>query len=110
MKIIYKPEGGSERIWDVDAQNPDWDITYATEKLTDWPWGEFAERLARGSSVALTALIYVLRKRDEPKLTFDKVKPTWGEIDFEGFEDDETAEPTDWTEQAKQEDDPDPEA
>ncbi|WP_028657107.1 hypothetical protein [Nocardioides sp. J54] len=83
IKIIYTPEGGSRRDWIVDLQNPSWDLTYATEKATDWPWGEFTERLGNQSAIATRALLWVLRKRDEPRLTLEAVVPDWDELDFE---------------------------
>lgn len=89
MKIIYKPEGGSKREWDLDPGNPAWDVTYGTEKATEWPWGEFADKLAKGSSIALQALIWVLRKRDEPRLQLSSVTPTWSEVDLDTADDEQ---------------------
>lgn len=89
MKIIYTPEGGSKRTWEFEPENPPWDVTYGTEKATGWPWGEFTNKLAQGSVIALQALIWVLRKRDEPKLARDSVTPLWGDVDIE--EDDDVA-------------------
>lgn len=82
FKVIYNPEGGSPREWTIDLVNPDWDVTFATEKATDWPWGVFRERLAQESAVALQALLWTLRKRDEPKLGLDSVRPDMAEVDF----------------------------
>lgn len=82
MKVTYSPEGGTPRTWSVDLENPAWDLTFATEKATDWPWGVFRERLLSESAIALRALLWVLRKRDEPKLQIDAVKPDLDEIDF----------------------------
>jgi len=83
VKVIYKPEGGSERSWTFDAENPAWDLTYVTELETGWPWEDFSDRLSRGSAIAMRALIYTFRKRDEPRLNIDAVTVTLGEIDFE---------------------------
>ncbi len=84
LKIIYTPEGGSRREWVVDLLNPAWDLTFATEKATDWPWAMFVERLQNQSAIALRALLWVLRKRDEPRLQLEAVRPDMEEIDFEG--------------------------
>ena len=83
MRIIYTPEGGSKREWDVDLANPAWDVMSQTEKITDWPWDDFRDRLGRQSGIALQALLYVLRKREEPKLALASVTPDMDELDFD---------------------------
>lgn len=85
-KIIYTPEGGSKRVWDFDPDNPAWDVAFATEKATGWPWAEFSQRLVQGSYIALRALVWTLRKRDEPRLELDSVQVTLAEIDIEDDE------------------------
>lgn len=82
FKVIYHPEGGSPREWVVDLLNPAWDITYATEKATDWPWAVFRDKLQQESAIALRALLWTLRKRDEPKLAIESVQPDLSEIDY----------------------------
>ena len=83
MKLIYTPEGASRREWIINLSNPGWDLTYATEKATDWPWKVFVERLENSSFIALRALLWTLRKRDEPKLQLEAVKPDMDELDFQ---------------------------
>lgn len=85
FKLIYTPEGGSRREWLLDLNNPAWDITFATEKATDWPWGVFVERIHNQSAIALRALLWVLRKRDEPRLALESVVPNMDELDFAGL-------------------------
>jgi hypothetical protein len=104
LTIVYTPDGGSEQRWTFDVDNPAWDIGSQTEKLTNWPWLEFKDRLTKGSMIALSALIYVLRKRDEPKLRPDAVQVTWGEIELI------TDEPDDDTETDDSADETDPKA
>jgi hypothetical protein len=82
-KIIYKPQGGSKREWVVDLENPPWDVAFNTEKTTGWPWQVFAERLSQSSHIALQALIFTLRKRDEARLEIGAVTPSLAECDFE---------------------------
>lgn len=91
-RIIYTPEGGSQRVWEMDPTNPPWDITYATEKATGWPWDEFAERLSKSSAIALQALIWTLRKREEPNLRLESVMPSLGEVDFVPDDEPDTTE------------------
>ena len=88
MKFIYTPEGGSKREWTFDPANPAWDLAYVTEIETGWPWQEFMEKLSKGSHVALRALVYAFRKRDEQRLTIDAVKVTVSEFDIEDLEPD----------------------
>lgn len=83
VKVIYTPEGGSKREWTFDAENPAWDLTYVTEVETGWPWEDFSDRLSRGSHIAMRALVYAFRKRDEPRLNIDAVTVTLGELDME---------------------------
>jgi hypothetical protein len=87
VKVIYTPEGGTRREWVVDLDNPAWDLQFSTEKTTGWAWGEFLDRWDKSSAIAVRALIFALRKRDEPKLTIDAVMPTLGEIELEAIED-----------------------
>jgi len=89
IRVVYTPEGGSKRVWEVDLENPPWDITYGTEKATGWPWVEFGERISKLSVIALQALLYVLRKRDEPRLTLDAVTVSFDEVQLEDPDEDE---------------------
>jgi hypothetical protein len=54
-----------------------------TERATDWPWEDFRDRLARQSAMAFQALLWVLRKRDEPRLQLTSVEVDFDELDFE---------------------------
>lgn len=92
MRIIYTPEGGSKRTWDLDLENPDWDVSYSTEKATGWPWLPFREKLGGGSSIALQALVWTLRKREEPRLELAAVTPSWSEVEVEADEDEPAAD------------------
>ncbi len=86
IRIIYTPDGGSKQSWEFDLDNPPWDITFNTERTTGWPWGEFSQKLGQSSAIALRALIWTLRKRNEPRLPLESVEVTIGEFDFERVE------------------------
>lgn len=113
-KLIVKwtPETGSAREWFVDIQNPGWDVISQTEKATGWTWPKTINKILDSSAIALQALLFVLRKRDEPRLqlesvTFSGPAELHVEIDMEGEDldddaDDEAAE--------SQPEDSDPEA
>ena len=65
----------------VDGQAYEFDMTRITnvegmaiEKATGGTYQEWADSLQAGSMLALTALVWVVRKRSEPTLTFDQVE------------------------------------
>lgn len=80
MKIAYKPDAADRQEWVVDRDNPAWDICYGTEKATDWGWIEFLRRFDGFSASAWRGLIWVLRKRDEPRLRLEHVEIDWSEV------------------------------
>jgi hypothetical protein len=86
VKFSYTPDGGSRREWVFDPANPSWDLAYVTETETGWPWEQFVDKLGHGSHIALRAMVYAFRKRDEPRLTIDAVQVTVGEIDMDEVE------------------------
>lgn len=94
-RVIYTPEGGSKRTWEIDLDNPPWDLTYNTERATGWPWLEFTEKLAGASAIAMRAMVWTLRKRDEPKLNIDAVQVTLAEFDVEDANPEPVDEPDD---------------
>lgn len=89
--LHYTPEGGSKRSWTLDMENPPWDLMYNTEVSTGWPWLEFADKMTSGSVIALRALIWTLRKRDEPRLQLEGVQVTWAEVEFDDLDEPEPA-------------------
>lgn len=58
------------------------------EELTGWALGELVERLAAGSMKAVTALVWILRRRDEPGLAFRDVRFKTSDLALEFLEDD----------------------
>jgi len=88
IRLVYTPEGGSKRSWVIDLENPAWDITFATEKVTGWTWAEFSAKIAGSSVIALRALLWALRKRDEPRLALESVEITFSEVTLEDPDDD----------------------
>lgn len=83
FKLIWKPEGASPREWSFNLGKPPWDLRVQTEKVTDWPWGEFQERFLNDSGIAMQAALWVLRKREEPKLALSSVIPDFDELAYE---------------------------
>lgn len=83
MQIVYRPGKADEQKWIFDRQNPSWDVSYPVEKATDWGWLEFLKRLDAMSPTAWRALLWALRKRDEPRLKLEFVEiDDWAEIDL----------------------------
>jgi len=83
FKLIWKPEGASPREWAFNLGKPPWDLRVQTEKVTDWPWGVLQERFLNDSGIAMQAVLWVLRKRDEPKLALPSVIPDFDELEYE---------------------------
>lgn len=82
FKLIWTPEGGSKREWSFAVGSPGWDVRVQTEKATGWPWPRFFDLLTDGSAIAMQALLWVLRKRDEPKLALASVEPDFDELEL----------------------------
>ena len=62
----------------------------AAQKVTGLGWAEWLDALGKGDMTALTALVWVLRKRTEPELRFTDVSFPIGDVEYE--DDDEVAE------------------
>jgi hypothetical protein len=83
MQIVYRSGHADEQKWIFDRQNPSWDVSYPVEKVTDWGWLEFLKRLDAMSPTAWRALIWALRKADEPRLKIEYVTiDDWSELDL----------------------------
>lgn len=50
------------------------------ERVTDMTFDQWNERLAAGSMLAMTALVWILLKRDEPTLRFSEVEFTLADL------------------------------
>jgi hypothetical protein len=74
MIVTYRPDGGDERTW---TYAPD-DLPYAeAEQLEDVlaiTFDEFKGRVIAGGAKARRALLWVLLRRDNPKLRFSDVQ------------------------------------
>ena len=86
IEFKYTPEAGSPRTWTFDAENPAWDLAYVAEVETGWAWEQFIQKLSQASHIALRALVYAFRKRDEPNLSINAVTVTIAEVDLNYLE------------------------
>lgn len=74
MKLIYTPENGSPREWtfkprrllNVEAEE--------IERRTSMTFAEWTNALQSGSMLAVHALLFVLLRRDQPRLGWEQVQ------------------------------------
>jgi hypothetical protein len=91
MKFVYKPEGVEPRKWDWDPDKLMSPEAEAIERHTKMTYKEWFDAIGRGSMLALHGLLYVMLKRSNPKLQWDEVQFSAGEVTFE-MSDEEAAE------------------
>jgi len=65
----------------------------AIEKAAGMTTGEWEEALNTGSALAVTALVWIVQKRDEPTLKFDEVEFSISSLNIERDEEPEGKEP-----------------
>lgn len=80
MIIKYAPTGGTEIVWDF---HPDQLSSLEAELLEDatgYSLDEFDERLLKGRVKCKRAVLWLRLRHDHPKLRFDEVEFTVGEL------------------------------
>lgn len=82
MIIEYSPEGADRKSWDLKQVKVLAAEAETVERLTEWTWGETLQRLSKGSTIALRAIVFVLAKRDEPALKYGQFNPPASELDY----------------------------
>lgn len=91
MIIVYRPEDGEERRWDLKVKgsgklkSSEGELVEETVGLT---WGEFEAKLLNGWLRGFRVLTWVLMRRDDPGLTLDDFDPDADEFDVD-FDTDE---------------------
>jgi len=65
----------------------------AVEKATGMTTGEWQEALNAGSMLAITALVWLIRKREEPTTKFDEVEFAISSLEIAQDEEPEGKEP-----------------
>lgn len=81
--LTYRPGKADEQKWDWDPSDPDFDIAYAVESATDWPWQLFLSKYGVGSHTAMQALVYAFLKRDNDRLKLASVQVKYSELEYE---------------------------
>lgn len=80
MIIIYAPEGGERRTWNLKEVRFMSSEAETVERSTGLEWQEAKARVIKGSMLALRAIVWVLVKRDQPALRYTQFDPAEDEI------------------------------
>ncbi len=85
MRLVYTPKDGSEpQTWEIDPNDLTIGETKALERVLDATMVEFGALLERGSFTATSVLLWIARRRDEPKLRIDDLDGIhWSELTAE---------------------------
>lgn len=86
MKVRISAEGKSYEFEDTSADNVE---LMAIERVTGMTVSEWADAIGRGSMLGITALIWTLRKREEPTLDFADVHFLPASLNIEAIENEE---------------------
>lgn len=70
MILVYKPDTGDEKRWDLAEVKVTFAEAKAAEHAGNFTWRKLEQELTDGNVEALQAAVWVLRKRDEPTLRF----------------------------------------
>jgi hypothetical protein len=93
-KLIYEPEDGDRQEWDFDPVRLMSFDAEAIEEVggTQWAtYGEFIDKLQRGSAKAWRAALWIQLRRSDPTLKFPNLVVKVNELIF--VDDDEDVEP-----------------
>lgn len=90
MRIVYAPADGEKHEWIWKPREAPSFEAEDLEEATGWDFPEFLQRFLAGSTRARRALLWVLLRREHPRLRFDQVAFTMGELADE-YDDDEVA-------------------
>ena len=88
MRIVYAPHDGEKREWDWKPAAMASHESEAIEDATGWGWYEYVQRFIAGSTLARRALLWVLLRREIPRLQFDQVRFTLDEF-IDEYDDEE---------------------
>jgi hypothetical protein len=85
MRIKLSVEGKPYEFEDNDADNKE---LMQIERVTSMTIPEWADAMSRGSMLAITALIWIMRRRTEPNLEFTDVEFRPSSLKIENIEED----------------------
>lgn len=90
-RLTWHPEGADPVVWDFQPNRLDVVEAEEIEIKTGFTLVEWAEKVMRGSMLAVHALLWVLRKRADPTLRYDDVRFCAADVEFELVGEDEPA-------------------
>lgn len=83
MYVTYRPAGGEPTRYHFDQDAINNMEAEAVERETGLTWGEFGDRLLKGSVLAARALLWMLQRRQHPTLRFADVRFQLSEVDVD---------------------------
>jgi hypothetical protein len=90
VRIVYAPTDGDKHEWTWKPREMDSFEVEALEESSGWDYPEFLQRFMAGSTRARRSLLWVLLRRDHPRLRFEQVRFTYAEL-LDEFDDEEVA-------------------
>lgn len=78
MIILYRPEGGEERHFDVKSVRTS--EAQIVERTTDMKWGEIKRGVRDDDPTAMRGIVWVLLKRETPTLRWSDFDPLIDEL------------------------------
>lgn len=83
MIIVYAPEDGDEKRWDLKTARITAPEAEAVERATGLEWEQAKAKVFHGSMLATRAITWVLMKRDNPVLRYAAFVPAAAELGYE---------------------------
>jgi len=83
VRIVYTPAEGDVQRYDFDPGKVNTMEAEAIEKATGLAWGEFGDKIQKGSAIALRALLWILQRRVHPTLKLADVQFQMDQISAE---------------------------
>lgn len=75
MIVTYSPEGGTKQQWPYDPNDLPYAEAELIEEVLDCTFEAFKVAAIKGGARAKRALLWVLLRRESPKLRFSDVQP-----------------------------------
>lgn len=89
MILVYKPDTGDEKRWDLAEVRATFAEAKAAENAGGFAWRDVDSELSDGNVAALQSVLWILRRRDEPTLRFADLESLPMESAHAEYSDDE---------------------
>ncbi|WP_063735625.1 hypothetical protein [Streptomyces sp. RTd22] len=83
MIIVYAPDDGDEKRWDLKSARITAVEAEAVEMATNLEWEQVKNKVLHGSMRATRAVTWMLMKRDNPALRYTQFVPAAHELGYE---------------------------